>query len=619
MAELLTIQDSIDGRLDTQTLKEAVNEDKMITARLGREYASVPMASRLFVESGLLGATPYSTFAKMTTEGAESVDGSYAVVTNEPIINNIDKNGFYQKADGAWVFLEWNPIVQSKLYTDTALADVSLESQAVDADKLLTFTDDDYNILASIDSELTANFDGVKTDRLETAQMQWYESNLTDNPLTFTDDSGNILCYLDLNGELQSISKNSNSLLKPITRSFTDIIHVAIYGQSLSLGLGATVVSTTNEAINALVPNAGIEDGQQGSAKQGIDALPLSSTALVAFDPALNPNLKESPIYAATIHLQKSLDIRDISSKILASAHGYGATAIAGLSKGTINYNVGMAQSKRYREYASARGDSCLTQFVLWVQGEADISNGLSGVAYKTALTKLISDYQNDINQPALKPIMLSYQVSSHTKRTPNSSPEIAYAQLQLANENPYFKVACATYPMHYYDGVHMIADSYRWLGAYFGKVMEWMLTNKRTDWQPLQPSSIIRTGKVVTVYFDVPVGPLVFDTSMVTNPGDYGFIVKDSSGAVLPISSVSIKDGDRVNIILATDPTSSVTVTYALGTTGADAGYSTGARGNLRDSDDTLSNVLDNTGTPYTLYNWCVLFSQKENFQWAQ
>ena len=165
MAELLTIQDSIDGRLDTQTLKEAVNEDKMITARLGREYASVPMASRLFVESGLLGATPYSTFAKMTTEGAESVDGSYAVVTNEPIINNIDKNGFYQKADGAWVFLEWNPIVQSKLYTDTALADVSLESQAVDADKLLTFTDDDYNILASIDSELTANFDGVKTDR----------------------------------------------------------------------------------------------------------------------------------------------------------------------------------------------------------------------------------------------------------------------------------------------------------------------------------------------------------------------------------------------------------------------------------------------------------------------
>lgn len=109
------------------------------------------------------------------------------------------------------------------------------------------------------------------------------------------------------------------------------------------------------------------------------------------------------------------------------------------------------------------------------------------------------------------------------------------------------------------------------------------------------------------------------FDTSMVTNPGYYGFIVKDSSGAVLPISSVSIKDRNRVNIILATDPTSSITVTYVLGTTGADAGYTTGARGNLRDSDNTVSNVLDNTGTPYTLYNWCVLFSQKESFQWAQ
>lgn len=105
---------------------------------------------------------------------------------------------------------------------------------------------------------------------------------------------------------------------------------------------------------------------------------------------------------------------------------------------------------------------------------------------------------------------MLSYQVSSHTKRTPNSRPDIAYAQLQLANENPYYKVACTTYPMHYYEGMHMIADSYRWLRAYFGKVMDWMLTNKKTDWQPLQPESILHTGKVVTVYFNVPVGPWV-------------------------------------------------------------------------------------------------------------
>lgn len=102
MAELLTIQDSIDGRLDTQTLKEAVNEDKLITSRLGKEYASVPMASRLLVENGLLGATPFSTYAAITA--STLVDGDYAIVTND----TASKNGVYQKQSGVYTKLAWN-------------------------------------------------------------------------------------------------------------------------------------------------------------------------------------------------------------------------------------------------------------------------------------------------------------------------------------------------------------------------------------------------------------------------------------------------------------------------------------------------------------------------------
>lgn len=108
MAELLSLEDLSGSHLDTQTLKEAVNEDKMITARLGREYASMPMASRLLVENGLLGARPFSTYAKMTALDVDPplVDGDYAVVTND---DELVKNGVYEKVDGVWVYSNYNP------------------------------------------------------------------------------------------------------------------------------------------------------------------------------------------------------------------------------------------------------------------------------------------------------------------------------------------------------------------------------------------------------------------------------------------------------------------------------------------------------------------------------
>ena len=113
MAEPVAIQKFVDADLDVDTLEAAVNEDKIITARLGREYASVPMASRLLVENGLLGSTPYSTYAKMLTEGASLPDESYAVVTNEV---DTKKNGVYEKIDGVWVYSQYNPMS----YTDKA-------------------------------------------------------------------------------------------------------------------------------------------------------------------------------------------------------------------------------------------------------------------------------------------------------------------------------------------------------------------------------------------------------------------------------------------------------------------------------------------------------------------
>ena len=105
-SELMTLDDMANGHLDVATLGEAANEDKVITSRLGKQYPSAPMASRLLVENGLLGATPFSTYAAMTA--STLVDGDYAIVTNDPIIDNLNKNGIYEKVSGAWVYSKYN-------------------------------------------------------------------------------------------------------------------------------------------------------------------------------------------------------------------------------------------------------------------------------------------------------------------------------------------------------------------------------------------------------------------------------------------------------------------------------------------------------------------------------
>lgn len=105
--ELMTLDDMANGHLDVATLGEAANEDKVITSRLGKQFLSAPMASRLLVENGLLGATPFSTYATMVTSAL--VDNDYAIVTNDA---DMGKNGFYQKQLGSWVFLRWNPVSQ---------------------------------------------------------------------------------------------------------------------------------------------------------------------------------------------------------------------------------------------------------------------------------------------------------------------------------------------------------------------------------------------------------------------------------------------------------------------------------------------------------------------------
>ena len=81
-----------------------------------------------------------------------------------------------------------------------------------------------------------------------------------------------------------------------------------------------------------------------------------------------------------------------------------------------------------------------------------------------------------------------------------------------------------------------------------------------------------------------------------------------DDSGALLPVASVVLTGADIVTITLAATPPGATRLRYAQnqpagGCIGPGTAYAGGARGNLRDSDDTPSQY------GYDLWNWSVAF----------
>ena len=154
-------------------------------------------------------------------------------------------------------------------------------------------------------------------------------------------------------------------------------------------------------------------------------------------------------------------------------------------------------------------------------------------------------------------------------------------------------------------DCLHFTWEGQRRLGEYFAKAYARVVLAGKA-WEPLRPREISLAGNVVTVTYHVPSPPLVLDTARVTDPGHHGFELVDDSGATPAITSVALAGPDAVAITLSAAPAPGAAkrLRYAMRqVTGTCPGPTQGARGNLRDSDDTPSRH------GYDLHNWGVQF----------
>jgi len=263
---------------------------------------------------------------------------------------------------------------------------------------------------------------------------------------------------------------------------------------------------------------------------------------------------------------------------------------------------------------ARAAGKTYGIAMIAMTHGETDNGNA----EYESAVVRLLADYNADLAALTgqTRPITMYLSQQHAFPNGPESRgerPRVNQVQWQLGRTRP-LEFVC-TGPKYQYsghpngDGVHLSATAYQMLGEKIGQVYHQREVLGR-DWQPLQPIAATRSGRVVTIRFDVPVRPLVWDTAF-----DAPAIPEWANGRGfelwslrqnVAIESVEIA-GDAVNIVAAEDlPATGLTVGYALASQGVQLSMASQAVrwGQLRDSDPFVG-----TTTHVPNPNYCVSF----------
>jgi hypothetical protein len=382
---------------------------------------------------------------------------------------------------------------------------------------------------------------------------------------------------------------------------YRDINHVLGTGQSLSVGtLGTPVLSLTQPYANITFVT-GVLSGGAG---------------LTSFIPLVEKTVETHSSSFANLITMMARDVilvgapaGQTSHDLLISQHGIGGQPYSAIKKGgtTTCYADGLAQAKAGHDLAVAAGKSYVIRAVTNVHGESD--HVALNAAYEANLLQWQADYETDakvLSGQAESVPMLHSQISSWTRFNSSTTSQIPAAQL-AAHVDSAGKVVLvgAKYHLPYVaDGVHLTTEGYQHMGEDYAKVYRRVILEGKA-WEPVRPKTVTRAGAVVTVTMHVPAPPLVLDTTLVTDPGKFGFEWADDGPATPTVTSVALSGPDTVVVTLSAAPTAAhPRLRYAYtGTAGALAGPTTGPRGNLRDSDATPSR------NNYKLYNWCVHF----------
>jgi hypothetical protein len=393
----------------------------------------------------------------------------------------------------------------------------------------------------------------------------------------------------------------------------TEVCGMVVDGQSLSQGYYSSIVSVSQPYQN-LTFSAGprsTKDGSTGS-NPGTGALaPLVENSLYGYvnDDQVHG---ETPCSGAA-NSYTALAIREngltaAQAVVFASAPGHDGYTINQLKKGSAWYRVLSDHLAEAPALFAAQGRSFAWNFMPWVQGETDAANGKGQGAYTEDLIQLRRDAETEAqaatgqNTPLY---MLTYQTTSRIK----ISTGTALGQLDAARRDPRIILAGPIYHLpRAPDGLHLTGESSKWLGAQMGKLAKQIALDKV---RPVRFDIVSATavGTSLTVQLSPPWLPVRIDVHSVGAATQYGFRVVDDGGdvALADIKAVA----DRVTGTLARPLGANPRLRYGLDYLGDGMSISTGASGNVRDSDPATAIIDAASGDVRPLYNWLPAFEQ--------
>ena len=224
---------------------------------------------------------------------------------------------------------------------------------------------------------------------------------------------------------------------------------------------------------------------------------------------------------------------------------------------------------------------------LVWAHGHSNAgTDKATYMGYLDELEQALSDLCGDLGQTAV-PFFALNQIS--TSKFGVAASDVPLAQLEWGTASSSLSTRVMfgpNYPIEIgTDGTHFTPYGTEEFGDRAGLAIVDAVFE--SGWTPLHMRSAWGAGtNRVNMSFRGAVGDLAFDTTIVSDPGNNGFVVRDDSGEV-PITTTSITNSNtRVRIDLGRNLTSNPTVEYALtGVLNANNGPTSGPRGTLRDS----------------------------------
>lgn len=284
--------------------------------------------------------------------------------------------------------------------------------------------------------------------------------------------------------------------------------------------------------------------------------------------------------------------------QIIVTNSGQSGAGFSGINQGTNPYNLGIGRLGVMNTEAVNASES-LRAFLALIHGETDQIAPISN--YDTLMRDYVSDWNTDaivVVGASFAVPMFACQVSTLNNYATQIAT-VALAQLAASEADPLIHLVGPKYQYTYADALHIDGASSTQHGAQYGKVISQVANGQ--PWTPLSPDTIVASGSDIIVTLNVPVTPIVIDTTLIPAQTNFGFQINDSGGAA--ITGVTVTGANQLTVALDQAPASGARLRYVYSAASLAA-----FRGNIRDSDTT---DLGPHTSATDAYNWLVHFDK--------